>query len=57
MVITLQVCALCGYQNKQELMPDITLTDWFLLAGWKEFTARYELSAFVQIRFIFRELK
>jgi len=30
MVSTLHVCALYGSQNKQELMPDTTLTDRLL---------------------------
>jgi len=29
MVLTLRLCVLYGYQNKQRLLPYITLADWF----------------------------
>jgi hypothetical protein len=56
--IRLQVCALYGTQNKQKPMPDTSLTDWFLQAGWRVFTARYELNPYTkQISFFFKCLK
>jgi hypothetical protein len=36
------LCVLCVSEEKQRLLPYTPLTDWFLLARWRVFTARYE---------------
>jgi len=33
MVLTLRLCALYGYQNKQRLLPYTTLADWFRITA------------------------
>jgi hypothetical protein len=56
-VPTLRLCVLYGSQNKQQLVPYKTLTDWFLQPKWRVFTARYALSPYIkQIRFVFKGL-
>ena len=37
------LCVLCGSENKQQLFPCITLTDWFVQPRRGVFTARYGL--------------
>jgi hypothetical protein len=57
-VPTLRLCVLYGSQNKQQLLPYKTLTDWFLYPKWRVFTARYALSPYTkQIRFVFKGLR
>jgi hypothetical protein len=56
-VPTLRLCVLYGSQNKQQLLPYKTLTDWLLYPKWRVFTARYALSPYIkQIRFVFKGL-
>jgi hypothetical protein len=56
-VPTLCLFVLYGSQNKQQLLPYKTLTDWFLQPKWRVFTARYALSPYIkQIRFVFKGL-
>jgi hypothetical protein len=56
-VPTLHLCVLRESQNKQQLLPYKTVSDWFLQPKWKVFTARYALSPYIkQIRFVFKGL-
>jgi hypothetical protein len=36
-----------GSQNKQEILPYISLTDWILQPKWRVFTAWYELTPYI----------
>ena len=46
------LCVLCGSENKRRLFPYTTLTDWFLQARRRVFTARYELNSYIQFRLL-----
>ena len=55
MLITLHLCVLYDYQNKQQHLPYTAITDWLLSPWWGVFTARYALSPYItQIRFVFK---
>jgi hypothetical protein len=57
-VITWNLCVLYGSQNKQQILPYVTLKDWFLWSRWRVFTARYAQSPYItQIRFVCKGLK
>jgi hypothetical protein len=48
---------LYGSQNKQQLLPYTSSTEWFLYPRWRVFTERYALSPYIkQIRFVFKGL-
>jgi len=40
---TLYLCVLYLSENKQQLVPHTTYTDWFLWPRWKVFTVRHGL--------------
>jgi hypothetical protein len=56
MVVTLRLCVwyLCG--NNLQLLPYTSSNDWFFKLRWRVFTARYALSLYIRMRFVFKGL-
>jgi hypothetical protein len=55
-VLTLHLCVFYLSGNNLQLLRDISPNDWFLKPKWSVFTARYALSLYIRMRFVFKGL-
>jgi len=57
MVIILHLCVLCGYQNKQQLLPYTALTDRFYSRGGESLLRGTHLVLMTQVRFVLKGIR
>jgi hypothetical protein len=57
MVLTLRLCVLYLSGDNLQLWPNTSSNDWFFKLTWRLFTARYALSLYIRMRFVFKALK
>jgi hypothetical protein len=56
MVLTLRLCVLYLSENNLQRLVDTSSNDWFFKLRWRVFTARYALSLYLRMLFVFKGL-